>query len=94
MQILKNWQKRNSFANDNQTDRDEEQDSPSQQDFQSQINLLQATVENLKRELKDLSKKDTELTTSVQFHSDESEELKTKITSLESLHGKADLNDK
>jgi chromosome segregation ATPase len=86
--------KRNSFANENQSERDEEQDSSSQPDFQSQINLLQTTVENLKRELKDLSKKYTELTTSVQFHSDEAEELKSKITSLESLHGKADLNDK
>jgi hypothetical protein len=85
--------KRSSFIHDNQTDSDQELNVSSSQDFQSQINLLQATVESLKRTLNDLSKKYTELTTSVQFHSDESEEMKAKIISLESLHGKADFND-
>lgn len=55
---------------------------------------MQTIIESLKKEITGLAKKYNELATSVQFHSDETEEIKSKLTSLDSLHGKADSNDK
>lgn len=58
------------------------------------MKTLENTVEELKTAISELLNKYNDLAASVQFNSDETDEIKTKINSLDSLQGKADLNDK
>lgn len=59
-----------------------------------QIRELKATVDNLKLIVESMKKDFADLSQSMQFQSNEVDELKTKVTSFDVLHGKADVNEK